>query len=347
MNKLCKLAALLLAVVLMATGCAASPAQYGSTAAATYGSETVYMDEANFWTRYYQYSYESYYGYLYQYYYGYNNMWVLESGNRGSQTFADTLKESVMAQQLQGFILRAHAEEYKVSITDEDKAKIADFIAELHEHMPEAFWTLVGDVSDERLTEILTGSSLAVKVWDAVKAAAEVSVDTDACKSFTVSYFLVSETKEEDHDHSTEGESSEKEIINEDLAKLIETAWKNGSDFDDLKEDYSEGTSSSTVSYLIEGEDETTAATELYKNGKEMKEGEIKTVYKEGTGWYVIRCDSEDDPDAQALEAANREETAREEAFNEVYKGWAAGAGSISVKKAYKDLEITAAFLES
>ena len=62
MKHISRIAALILAVLVLCTGCGSSvsPEKYSTTAAATYGDQTIYLDEANFWLRMNQWSTESY-----------------------------------------------------------------------------------------------------------------------------------------------------------------------------------------------------------------------------------------------------------------------------------------------
>lgn len=92
--------------------------KYASTVVATYGDEDIYLDEANFFLRYQQWTQEAMYWDMITAYTGYTDLWTYPSGD-GEKTMGDDLKERVMAQLLQTRILIDHASDYSVELTDE------------------------------------------------------------------------------------------------------------------------------------------------------------------------------------------------------------------------------------
>ena len=86
--KLKKAFAMMLAAVTAAgilSGCGSSKiGDYATTEVAKYGSEPIYLEEANFWLRYEQITNEAYYGQMYKYF-GYDNMWTMPDGNDGKR----------------------------------------------------------------------------------------------------------------------------------------------------------------------------------------------------------------------------------------------------------------------
>ncbi|WP_434310752.1 hypothetical protein [Hominifimenecus sp. rT4P-3] len=324
----------LLAAALMvgtAAGCSTSMDEYATTPALTYGDQTIYLDEANFWLRYEQWATEAQYGLMYQYY-GYTNMW--EASADGGKTLAQQMKEDVMAQLIQTCILNDHAEEKGISLTDADKSKIAEQIANIRDVFAEEFREY-SDASDESITAWMERNALAVKVWDAVKQEAEVTVSDEECQEFTIEYVNISNSAgtETAGTESTEGADTEK-LTGEALADEVERRLNAGELFSDFAAEL--GTTSSTQS-LLKVDPENTST--LYAEGSTMKTGEIRKVATE-TGWYVIQCTSDLDETATEGKRASVENTKREEYFNSVYVEWAAAAPAYEVQKAWDDLKL-------
>ena len=345
MKHLSRIFALILAILVFCTGCGSSvsPEKYSSTAAATYGDQTTYLDEANFWLRLNQWSTESYTGMMYYYYYGVTNIWEIASGNR-TQNFEQTLKESVMAEILQTYILLDHTGEYSAELTDEDNHKIDHLIEDLRDSYADEFFQLAGiaegEAGDKQLRTYLEKRVKAFKVAYGVMQAADVKINEDDCKSFRIAYILVKEPS--DTTESTAStEAGSDTVSGQALADLILAALKNGDKFADVKSKWSDLSSSESVF----ARSDTDSTSFLYTEGKDMKTGESKIYRKEGTGWYVLHCVSDDDEEGAKTKRASLEEEQQTKHFNEVYKGWQDAAKTFKVTKAFKNLEVVPSYV--
>lgn len=336
-----KLTAALAAALAVGTmaGCGSTSLdKYPSTVAATYGSENIYLDEANFFLRYQQWVQEAMY-WDYMSYFGYTDLWTAPGGD-GSKTMADSLKEEVMAQLWQTRVLRDHAEEYGVSLTEADQTRITEAVAAVHENFAEDFFQYVNN-DDARLAEWFTQNALAVKVWDAVKQSAEVSVSDEECQMFTIESVLVtnpSEAEESAAAEETEAaaeESEEDALTGEALADEVLARLEAGETFDSINEDL--GVTSSTNSYLKTSSD---PSDTLFVAGVTMATGEVRKIATDN-GWYVIQCVSDLDEDATADKKASVEDEKREAYFNEVYAGWAAESPAFEVKSCWNDVKFS------
>ena len=329
------LAAMLIATMLLA-GCGVSPDKYPTTVAATYGDKTTYMDEANFWLRYNQWNYEAYYISMASYYamMGYgamdpSAMWQGESGNR-TQTMSQYMKETVMAEIRQTYLLLDHADEYGVSLSDADREKIATTVAAMHDSYADSFFDELR-VSDEQIVGYLEQRSLAMRVWDAVRAQAQVTIADEDCDSFTVEFFRVTGSEShEGHDHG------DKEIpTGEELVAAIEAEMKKGTSAAEIQELYEV---TPTKSSFVRSDATQTAVA--FTEGAALADGEVVVKETDGTGWYIIRCVSTHDEDATASKRKSLDSEKREEYFNEVYAGWEAQAASFETSSAWNAIEL-------
>lgn len=310
--------------------------QYPSTVAATYGSEDIYLDEANFFLRYQQWVQEAMY-WDYMGYFGYTDLWTSPS-NDGSKNMGEYLKEQVMAQLWQTRVLRDHAAEYNVELTEADQTRITEAVAAVHENFSEEFFTYV-NADDALITEWMTDNALAVKVWDAVKASAEVTVTDEECEMFTVESVLVTnstETEETTAAADEAAEAAEPKLTGEALADEVLARLEAGEEFADFSTEL--GVTSSTKSFLKVTQEETSDA--LYLAGVGMATGDVRKVSAEN-GWYVVKCVSDSDEEATAKQRETAEDQKREDFFKEVYAGWAAESPAFEVKSCWDDVKFS------
>ena len=187
-------------------------------AAATYGSKTITMREANFMLRYQEWIEEQSSAYMNQYYqyYGYENMWAAPTGI-GNKTIGDYFKEVAMSQLLQTYVINDHAAEVGVELTDLQKTAISDTVARLHDETAynKAFWNYT-DATDEQITEWLTANAIAVLVNNKITDEAEVTVTDEEVKSFTINYITVAKDATNETEAPETEEETDADVVAED-----------------------------------------------------------------------------------------------------------------------------------
>lgn len=336
MKRIKPMLALLLAFLFLLAGCGANKNNYGKTVAATYGDRTIYLDEANFWLRAGEAGY-SMYEQLYAQYYGID-FWTAESGRR-AQTFADSLKEDVMAEFRQMNILLDHASEFNTELSDEELAKIDQAITDMKSNFGAALFSesVIGNYSDESLKQSLINRTKALKVWHGVREQAATSVADEECKSFTLKFFRVN-----DESKTKDGET---EISGKDLADLLERELSTGKSFEELTKTFSE-LNFQTKSFRRSSTDDT---SQLFTTGQYMEDGQVKqfmdTTTDSSSGvstpvYYVVLCVSADDPIAAKNVRAELESEQKEAHFDKVFVEWQKAAKKFSVKSAFTSLPL-------
>ncbi|MBO4290223.1 MAG: hypothetical protein J5865_09035 [Lachnospiraceae bacterium] len=333
MKRTSSIIALVLALILAVsafTGCGAAnvdPGNYSSQVAATIGDDTIYLDEANFFLRYNQWNLESYYWQYYQYM-GYANMWAAPAGSSSDKTMATSLKEQVMDELLETRILMNHAEEYKAALTDEDKETVKKAVEDFFANYTEDFFKYAR-VTEEQLTQWFTNNALAMKVFDAVKNTATVSVEDKDCEVYTVRYVRIADDTDDD---GVDAAKAEAEYI-------VKHVKEDGEKMEDTLTQY--GGSTTVESYLLSDESPTADAARI---GKTLKTGEIVMEHVESessSAWYVVYCESDHDEEASAEKRADLEDEQRVEHFNGIYKEWMNDVPAFEVKDCFSDLEVS------
>ena len=341
MKKKASFIAIALALVLACsalTGCGSSnldPGNYANVVAAVVGDDTIYMDQANFFLRYNQWSLESYYWNYYQYM-GMANMWEAPSSDNPDQTMATGMKEQVMNELLDTRIVLAHAGEYNVSLTEEDLAKVRDTVELIKDFGPD--FLKYANVTDEQMTEWLSQNALAVKTIKTIKDAAEVSVSDADCEMFTVSYLQIPDAN---YSAQTSEDGTQFDTAQGEAEYIVKHVQDGTKSFADMAAEFHAETTEK--SFPISDEAPTDNAARI---GRTLKTGEIVMEHVENAeddaenGWYVVYCESDHDEEATAKERENKEAELRDDYFEEIYAGWTEGI-KVDVKSAYDDLLVS------
>lgn len=272
--------------------------------AATYGDEKIYLDEVNYYLRNSQIMYE-YYGAMMG-----GSIWETEG-------MEDQLRQEVMATVYQTRVLCDHAEDYKVELTEDDKNLVAEAVKNVVENEDNAEFLEIAGSDEEMLTELMTKNALANKVYQAIIDETEITVTEEDVRKNAISYLLFEEAEETDSEtesETTETEEETKTFTEEDANAALKKVQEGTSLEDAGKE---AGIEVSKTSFSVNEEQ----TSEFAKKAVTLKKGESAMAYVEGTGWYVMVCDSEKDEDATATAYEDAVQEEKDAHFAEVYEG--------------------------
>ncbi len=274
--------------------------------AATYGDEKIYLDEVNYYLRNSQIMYE-YYGAM-----SGSNIWEIEG-------MEDGLREEVMSIIYQTRVLCDHAEDYNVELTDADKELVAEAVKNLVENEANASFMEIAGSDEEMLTDLLTKNALANKVYQAIADETEITTTEEDVRRNAISYLLFEETEEETETSEetadeAETEAEEAKPYTEVDAKDALSKVQNGTSLEDVGKEV--GIEVSNTNFAVNQEQ----TSEFGKKAVTLKEGESAFAYVEGTGWYVMVCDSEKDEDATATAYQTAVDSEKSSHFSEVYE---------------------------
>lgn len=272
---------------------------YSKVVVATYGDRNIYLDEVNFYARNSQYIYEQYYG---------TDIW----SNENYSGMGDYLLQSVVSSLYQTEVLVSKAEELGITLSDEDKEKVAaavtEFFTESDEKLIEAC-----NISEERATEIIEKNALANRVYESTYINEDCSVTDEEAAQRTIEYILVP---------ASEGKEKADEVLE---------AVSGGSEIADVAEEY--GYSTSTITF---GEGDYDNEIGTVSDG--MSEGEYAIAEVESDGWYVMYMKDEYDETATANKKTTLEDDKKEEYFKAVYAGWVEEGPKFKVDESILDL---------
>ena len=306
------MAALLILAVSFSTfaGCNRNTsADHATTVVAKYGSEKVYLDEAEFYAKLSQYQYESLYAMA--------DYWQTELTT--GYTYQDSVKDDAMSKVLQTRILCDEAEALGVSLTDEDKATIAQAVADFQASEE---GVAIG-AAEELVKEIFTQNALANKVRAAMVADTDTEVNEEDYVCRDMDCFVIYPSETEDGAEDTVDEKA--------VAAEIEQYLVDGDKVDDIYARYDTDVYSlyKFSEYAVCKADEYPFSEELFAL---EAVGDVNTVYDEESGnYYVFRLTALTDEDATAEAIAAEIEDRENTNFNTKYEELKADAENFKV----------------
>lgn len=302
-KKLVALAAVATMVMTSLVGCAGSVKD--SDVVATVGDAEITVGVANFYIRYQQMMLENYYSSMIS---G-GDVWEMGLFDE------DSLKENYMESLQELYILKAHMDDYEVSLTEDEQAAI--------DEAAEAFVEANTDEAKEKISgnkevviEVLELMTISEKMHEAIiaKVDTEVSDDEAAQKAMQYVLFETSTTA----DDGTTTEMSEDEIATQKAAAedFLEKAKANGS-----LETYATEAELESTKATFDAES-TTPDADLVAAADALGEGEFTDVIETDAGYYVAQLTSLLDRDATDTEKETILSERQEEHYTEVVDGW-------------------------
>lgn len=290
-----KIAAMLLAAAMLTsftvTGCGSSKVNAQAVAATLDGKE-ISMGVANFMAQYQAAQTDLYF----LSYYG-EDMWNSDSGD--GTTMTDSVKDSVMENIRECYLMDAHAADYQIELTEEEKTAITQAASKfLADNSAEAVNKM--GATQEIVEEMLRLNKIQSKMRAAIQEEIDTNVSDEECAQKTFSYVRFDKTTASDTaTDDTTADSAEAGKDNKETAEqFLENA---GDDIEQAAKDkeYTIQTCSYGAGDLNEDDNTTSMDIEVLKAADKLKEGKLSdTVIETNNGYYVIRMDSTDDKEA-------------------------------------------------
>ena len=277
---------------------------------ATLDDTTISMGVANFFAKYQQAIYDSYY----LSYFG-EDMWDNDLYGNGN-TLTQDVKEEVVENLQEMYLLKAHMEEYGISISEDEEAAIAkaadDFIAA----NSKAAIKQIGAENKENVIEMLRLNTIQKKMHDRIIQDADTEVTDEEAAQRTFSYLNISSGGYYDD------ESNYIEYTEDEKAGLKATAElvAEAEDFDTAVTDA--GYTVSTLSYGSAEDEDATMDAAVLEAADKLKEGEVSEVIETDSAYYVVRLDSEHDEEATASKKEELISEKEEAYYEDVLAGW-------------------------
>ena len=328
-----------LAVTLAASGmagCSEETTVDGTTTALIVNGEEVNTGTANFILRYQQaqtaYMMESY---------GMTTSGSLWGSPSDSSSYGVTFKDSVKDTITELVLLRQHAPEYDVSLSDEDLEKI-DSVAQSFVDSNEEALTRIG-ATKEDVAEALELYTYQAKMDAPLKADTDREVSDEEAAQTSITYARIPLTETDDDGNSSVVSEETKAALTADCEELIAQIQATGdvanADISALAEDINEDFFSYTYSY---GSDDTAMPDSVHEAVNTLSDGELYdgVLEDEDTYLYVIRLDQMFDPDATETEKQSIISERETENYNNKLQEWK-DAITVEEESAWTDLTVT------
>jgi foldase protein PrsA len=263
----------------------------------------------------------------YMSYFG-SDMWSSDVSGNGS-TMTDSVKENVMDNLEEYYLLEQHMSDYGVEITSEEMEEIetaaAQFISDNEEDVLEAM-----NASEDIVKEMLRLNKIQAKMRTVIVADIDRDVPDEDCAQKTFSYVRVNKTitSSDDDEDAEELTEEEQAAQAKETAQAILDEALVGSSEDPLQtaaDDYD--ANKSTCSYgtadLDEDDNSTYLELEVLEAAEELDEGEYaQELIETDTYYYVIRMDSTFDEEATEQERQSIISQREDDRYDEVVQGY-------------------------
>lgn len=281
-----KIIGVLLAVMLAAAsimGCASSAED--TDVIMTVNGEEVSYGVVNFYATYFAAYYESYYSsYLGE------DMWITEVDDYGT-TYEDEIKDGILETMQEVVVVRQHAEELGVALTDEETAEIQAAAEAFYADNSDEIRNQVSG-SVENIVEVLTLFEIDQKCNDVIVLDVDTEVSDEEAAQKKASYVYSFLTTTDEDGNSVDMTDDEIAALQVELEELIEGAKADG----DLYT-YAEALGYSVLETTFD-DDTSSLNTDLLAGLVELEEGEFSDVIMSDSVYYVAQLTSEFDQDA-------------------------------------------------
>ncbi len=298
-------------------------------AAMTINGEAVPAGLLNFAAHYMQ----SQYQYMYDMYFGENSFsYEVSTG----YTIGDMVKEEACESVEEMILARQHADEYGVSLTDEEETAAAEaaeaFIEENDADLLEKM-----SATKDTVEEYLSLMTLMEKMQVAMSADVDTEVSDEEAAQRRIRYALInaetedSDDEEDDYEAvTTDEDETEEETEDPAWTAAMEEAYAKAEEVIGLMEDGMDmdealaQVDDSITSYeLTFGDDDTTVVEGLVTSTDGLGDDTLVTTPVEAsTGYYVVYVVNELDREATDEEKENIIEDRKEEAISDLYDEW-------------------------
>ena len=305
-------AAGMLAVSTM-TGCGAS--LNADETVATVGEDKISVGVANFYARMQQAQYETYYAAMMGM--TAEELWAQEIDE--GVDYEDSVKDSVLETLENMYLMKQHAEEYGVSISDDEQKAIEKAAEDFDENNAlEAKEAVSG--YQKYVEELLTLIQIQNKMNDAMVADVDTEVSDEEAAQKSMKYVLFSYTITDEEGNSVTLTDDEKTAL-KDTAQAFVDDLKAGGDIDTLAEAVSE--QDITVQTLTFDSESTSPSEDLIQAVDALAAaGDVTDVIETDSGLYVAQLESLFDEEATESEKESIVQQRKQDRYNELLEQW-------------------------
>lgn len=292
------------------------------------GEDKITLGVANFYARMQQAQYETYYAGMM----GTTGEEMWKQEIEDGKTYEDSTKESVLEALENMYLLKQHASDYDVELTDDDK-KAIDKAANLfvEDNTLEDKEAVSG--YEKNVKEFLELATIQSKMNAPMKEGVDEEVSDDEAAQKSMQYVLFSYTK-------TDEDGNSEALSDDDKAALKESAQEFA---DNLKESDTKDIEAASADVGVEVQTATFDSESTSPNADLVKavdalenEGDVTDIVETDAGIYVAKVTSFLDREATDAKKESIVEERKQEQYDSLLKEWKEDTEITEHKKAWK-----------
>lgn len=244
-------------------------------------------------------------------------LWDISVSEDGSVTMLDRCKELALARLSQVKAMKLLAEEYKITLDEEEAAQVAQAAEKYLATLSEGEKAALGIEKEDIVGQIYTEKLLADKLYAYLIRDVNPEISDDEARIITVQHILLKTYTLDEHGNRVELDDAAKGKVYEKAAEIRDMALE-GESFDALISKYSED-SKGTYSFGM-GEMEESFEEAAYALATDEISGIITTSH----GYHIIKCISTLDREQTDLNKKKMLVSRKQEVFGDTYNQFVA-----------------------
>lgn len=320
----------------------------GTQTVATVDGEKVTLGLANYIVRDQQAQMESYYQMMAQSYgMDMSTMQIWDEKTEDGKTIGESTKDDAMETIHTLYAMKSHADEYDVTISEEEKSKIDEAAKSFMEaNSAETLEKLA--VSEGDIVMYLELLTYRQKLHDPMVADVDQEVSEKEANQSTVSVvkFSTAGTEKDDEGNTIELTEEEKKAKKEQAQQLLDKlkASENvaEADMDAMAQEIDENLYAYTPSFTTAGSENDTLEQSVINAVANLEDGQLVQEVVEGVdAYYVVRLDKKLDEEATANKKESIISEREQEQYDELVEDWTKDSKLKVEKNVWKKVEVT------
>lgn len=320
----------------------------GTQTVATVDGEKVTLGLANYMLRDQQAQMMAYYQMMSQSYgMDFSSMAIWDEEGEDGKTYGESAKDDIMESIQMLYAMKSHAEDYDVTVSEDEKAKMEEAAqAFMEANSEEALEKLA--VSESDIVTYLELMTYRQKMQEPMVADVDKEVSDEEANQSTVTIVKVS-TKgtEQDEEGNTielteEEKAEKKEQAQQVLDKIKAEENIAEAEMSVLAKEVDESLSAIISSFTTAGSEDDTLDEKVKEAVANLKDGELVSEVVEGEdGYYVVRLEKKLDEDATANKKESIISQREQELYDELTKEWTDASEMKIEKSVWKNVKLT------
>lgn len=320
----------------------------GTQTVATVDGEKVTLGLANYIVRDQQAQMESYYQMMAQSYgMDMSTMQIWDEKTEDGKTIGESTKDDAMQTIHTLYAMKSHADEYDVTISEEEKSKIDEAAKSFMEaNSAETLEKLA--VSEGDIVTYLELLTYRQKLHDPMVADVDQEVSEKEANQSTVSVvkFSTAGTEKDDEGNTIELTEEEKKAKKEQAQQLLDKlkASENvaEADMDAMAQEIDENLYAYTPSFTTAGSEDDTLEQSVINAVADLEDGQLVQEVVEGVdAYYVVRLDKKLDEEATANKKESIISEREQEQYDKLVEDWTKDSKLKVEKNVWKKVEVT------